>query len=213
MLRRIPILAVAGALTLAIAGGCTDSTGGEATPGGSTGSSDRPTTEPSGTSTGGAEPTEEIPPRPRDLSVEGLEPCSLLTQAQLAQLRDELKFDQPPQSSTSDDRYKAPTCGFEQSREPFHAIDLMLVTSEGVEPWLSGNRNVDAWLVSVGGYPAVDYKLKGSADAECVTSVDVADGQQMIVDLIPVEREDYKQLCQMTERVAGLALQTLQTLR
>jgi hypothetical protein len=143
-----------------------------------------------------------------------VKPCSLFTHAQLGQLRDQLKLDEPPRSYTSKDtHYHAPTCGLEQSREPFDPIDLMVVTSEGAESWLSGNRNVDAWPVTVGGYPAVDYKLAGSEDTECVTSVDIADNQQLIVDFIPLERRDYKQLCQTTEQVATMALQTLQTLK
>jgi hypothetical protein len=188
--------------------GCTSSTGGDPAPDENrTPSSDE---QPDSSSA----PNEELPPRPRDLTVDGVEPCTLFTKAQLNQLRSELQLDKPPKAYTSKDtHYKAPTCGLEQSREPFDSIDLMVVTSEGAETWLSGDRNVDAWQVSVGGYPAVDYKLKGSDDAECVTSVDVADGQQMIVDFIPLERRDYKQLCQTTEKVAGMALQTLQTLK
>lgn len=214
--RRIPLLAVAVALALAATTACTDSTGGVATPGptgGSTASSETGATDPSDPSSGGAEPTVDVPPRPRELSLDGIEPCSLFTQAQLTQLRDQLKIDQPPRPHTTGDRYKAPACGLEQSREPFHSFTVMLITSEGVGPWLSGERNVDAWLASVGGYPAVDYKLKGSDDDECATAVDVADGQQLTVDLIPVERQDYRKLCQMTEQVAAMALQTLQTLR
>lgn len=187
--------------------GCTSSTGGDPTP--DQNGNETSTRQPGGSSA----PSEELPPRPRDLSLDGVEPCSLLTKTQLDQLRSELQLDKPPRSYTSDDtHYKAPTCGLEQSREPYDSIDLMVVTSEGAEIWLSGERNVDAWQVSVGGYPAVDYKLRGSEDAECVTAVDVADGQQMIVDFIPLERRDYKQLCQTTEKVAAMALQTLQTL-
>ena len=201
-----------GIVTLALAGGCTNATGGEATPR-PTGSVTAPPSEEPSDPPSSAVPTTDIPPRPRDLSLDGVKPCSLFTSAQLAQLQSQLKIDKPPRVHTTGDHYKAPACLLEQSREPFHSFDAMLVTSEGIEPWLSGNRNVDAWLVSVGGYPAVDYKLKGTDDAECATSVDVADGQQLIVDLIPLERADYHQLCRMTEQVATMAVQTLQTLR
>ncbi|MGH3879711.1 MAG: DUF3558 domain-containing protein [Actinophytocola sp.] len=197
-----------------LAVGCTDSTGGVATPGGGDSGNESSVENPSEVPSSNSAPTEEIPPRPRELSLEGVKPCSLLTPTQLGQLRSQLQLDNPPRSYTSTDaHYKAPTCGLEQSREPFDAIDLMVVTSEGAESWLTGDRNVDAWLVSVGGFPAVDYKIKGSEDVECVTALDVADGQQMIVDFIPLERRDYKELCQVTEQVAAMALQTLQTLR
>ena len=104
-------------------------------------------------------------------------------------------------------------CSIAQSAEPFNSVDVLLVTTEGIEPWLSGKRNVDAWLVSIAGYPAADYKLAGTEDEECVTAVDVAEGQQLMVDLQALQETDYKQLCETTERVAAMALQTLQTLR
>lgn len=199
-----------GLLTLGLTVGCTDSRSGVATPGPTGSASDEPTTEPSGeTSSGSSEPNAEIPDRPRDLKLDGLEPCSLVTHDQSKQLG----FDLEPRSRTTDDRFKAPACVLEQSQEPFDSLDILLVTTEGVEPWLSGERNVDAWLVTVGGYPAVDYKTKGTEDEECVTSVDVADGQQMIVDFQALEETDYHQLCQKTEQVAATALQALQTLK
>jgi hypothetical protein len=104
-------------------------------------------------------------------------------------------------------------CTVEQSQEPFNAIDIILVTTEGIEPWLSGKRNVDAWPVTVGGYPAVDFKLMGTEQSECVTSVDVAEGQQLMIDFQPLEDADYRELCAKTETIAGIALQTLQTLK
>lgn len=215
MSKSISSAVLVGLIVLTAAVGCTDTTGGVATPGsteGATESSGEPqeTQVPSST---GASPTTEIPPRPRDLSLEGIKPCSLFTPAQRTQLRDELQLDREPEEYTTGDNFKAPACDLGQSREPFDEFTLMLISSEGVEPWLSGKRNVDAWLTSVGGYPAVNYKLMGTDTAECATAVDVAEGQQMTVDTVPVERRDYQQLCQLTERVASMALQTLQTLR
>lgn len=212
-MRRSSVLAVVGLLTIALAGACTDATGGQAVPpegtngGSAEPSTDSPSTEPS---SGGAEPTVEIPPRPRDLSLDGVEPCSLLTQAQLGQLATRFRFDEPPVPDTGE---SGPYCTLSQSAEPFNAIDIVLVTGEGIDPWLSGDRNVDAWLVSVAGYPAASYKLAGTEDEECVTSVDVAEGQQLTVDLQPLVDTDYRELCRITEQVATMATQTLQTLR
>lgn len=213
-MRRTVALAVAGLLTVALAGACTDSTGGEATPtGGATESSaEPPSEEPSDSSSSGAEPTVEIPPRPRELSLEGVEPCSLLTQAQLAQLAAQFKFDEPPESDTRDSG-ETPQCSVQQSAEPFNSVDVLVVTDEGIEPWLSGKRNVDAWLVSIAGFPAASYKLMGTEDEECVTSVGVADGQQLTVDLQTLVDTHYRELCRVTEQVATMATETLQTLR
>lgn len=159
----------------------------------------------------GSEPTVEIPPRPRDLSLDGVEPCSLLTQPQLAQIAAQFKFDLPAESAVWPD--KTPYCSVRQSAEPFNTFDIELITDEGIEPWLTGERNVDAWLVSIAGYPAANYKLMGTEDEECVTSVGVAEGQQLTVDLQTLVDTDYRELCRVTEQVATMATQTLQTLR
>jgi hypothetical protein len=207
------VLAIVGVLTIALAGACTDTTGGVATPGAGETTSDDPSEPPTGSSSGSAEPTVDIPPRPEDLSLDGVEPCSIFTPAQLAEVKSKFKFDEPPEAGKSDDAFDAPMCTLAQSAEPFNNIDVLLVSTEGIEPWLSGKRNVDAWLVSVAGFPAVDYKLKGTEDEECVTSVGVADGQQVMVDLQALQDTDYHQLCQITEQVATMATKTLQSLR
>lgn len=208
-MRRTAVLAVVGVLTIALAGACTDATGGQAVPPDGE-PTETPGGDPAAPSSDGSEPTVEIPPRPRDLSLDGLEPCALLTQPQLDQLATRFKFDEPPEADTGE---AGPYCTVSQSAEPFNAIDIVLVTDEGIEPWLSGKRNVDAWLVSIAGYPAANYKLMGTEDEECVTSVGVADGQQLTVDLQALEDTDYRELCRITEQVATMATQTLQTLR
>ena len=208
------MLAAAGLLTIALAGACTDSTVGQATPGGA-GSTETDTGSPDGEgSPSSSAPTVEIPPRPQDLSVEGVDPCALFTQAQRTQLAGQLGFDEPPEPDTLEvDGVSMPACWVSQSAEPFNAFKLSLVTNEGIDAWLTGERNVDAWLVSIAGYPAVNYKLMGTDQSECVTSVGVADGQQLTVDLQPLERMDYRKLCEITESVATMATETLKTLR
>jgi len=200
---------VAGTLALGLVTSCSGQEPGEAVPGnGSTGESSSGS-EPE-TPSGGTEPTVAIPPRPADLPLDDVEPCSLFTKPQLT----ELGIDQEPETGTNDDQLKGPTCTLEiSSKEPFYSFTAQLITDRGVDFWLTGERNVDAWLVSVGDYPAVDFKTKGVDDQECITTVDVADGQQLMVDVSPLEDVDYKKLCPMSENVAAMALQTLQTLR
>ncbi|MCT2586001.1 DUF3558 domain-containing protein [Actinophytocola gossypii] len=202
-------------MTIAIAGACTDSTVGQATPGGA-GSTETSPPEGGGSdeSSGSASPTVEIPARPQDLSLEGVDPCALLTQAQLTQLAGQMGFDEPPVPDTRETAgVSMPACLVGQSAEPFNAFQLSLVTNEGIDVWLAGDRNVDAWLVSIAGYPAVNYKLMGTEDEECVTSVGVAEGQQLTVDLPTLVDTDYRKLCEITESVATMATETLKTLR
>lgn len=214
MHKRGLVLTIIGLVVLACGVACTDSTGGIATPGATVSETDPPTDPPTDEpSSGSPEPTVEIPARPQELSLDGVKPCSLFAQPQLKQLKDQFKFDEPPEADNSGGTYNAPMCSIAQSAEPFNSVDVLLVTTEGIEPWLTGKRNVDAWLVSVGGFPAVDYKLAGTEDEECVTSVGVADGQQLMVDLQALQETDYHQLCQITEKAAAMALQTLQSLK
>jgi hypothetical protein len=101
-----------------------------------------------------------------------------------------------------------------QSQEPFHRYSVSTITTEGIDRWLTGERNVDAWLVSVVGFPAAQFKTLGTERADCATSVGVSEGQQLLVAIAPSAKRELTQdqLCQMTQLAAELALQTLQTL-
>ncbi len=168
------------------------------------------TSETEAPSSSGAEPTVTVPTRPADLPLDGVKPCSLFTEAQLT----ELGIDREPRTGSNNGQLKGPTCTLDvAAKEPFYTYTAQLITDMGVEEWLTGKRNVDAWLVAVGDYPAVNFKTMGVDDEECITTVDVADGQQLMIDLYPLESVDYRQLCQMSEKAAAMALQTLQTLR
>jgi hypothetical protein len=211
---RTALITLVGVTALMVAG-CTDSTGGVATPGGrDTATSGEPeTTEPSGP-LGGGEPTVEIPPRPADLPLDGVKPCQLFTKAQLTQL----KITDPPSEKTSEGYFVAPGCDLEiATLETFRSYEILTVTQEGIEPWLTGKRNVEAKLSEVAGYPAATYWLLGAEGKnaqDCATAVDVADGQQLMVtaDNDGDRTFTLDQLCQLAETAAGLAMQTLQTL-
>jgi len=205
----IALVAAVGVLTLAA--GCTDRESGEATPG----SSNTSTSTPDGTSSdapsGSESPTVEIPPRPRDLSLDGLDPCTLFTDAQRAQLT----VDDVRSKEASGDHYKGMReCDLEKAtQEPFLTYSVIAATNEGVEFWLGGNRNADAKLISIGGYPAAQFSTKG-VDTDCVVAVGVADGQHIQVEMTPWSG-DFTQddICQASEQAAEMALQTLQTLK
>lgn len=196
--------------------GCTDSTGGVATPGDNGAStSEEPSTggDPS-EPVGGGEPTVEIPPRPADLPLDGIKPCELFTKAQLTQL----KITDPPSAKTSSGYFEAPGCDFEiATLETFRSYEVLTVTQEGIEPWLTGKRNVEAKLSEVAGYPAATYWLRGAEGTnaqDCAAAVDVSDGQQLMVTADNDGDRSFTldQLCQMAEAAAGMATQTLQTL-
>ncbi len=151
-----------------------------------------------------------VPPRPQELKVDGLDPCKLFTKAQL----DEVKVNRQRNSTKAEDPFKgAPICVMDGGDgKVFWTYEVWLITSEGIAPWLGGSRNVDARLVSVGGFPAADYKFLGTTTFDCNTAVDVASGQQLSVGFRPVTRDAFSQneMCQKSEQAAGFALQNLQ---
>lgn len=152
-----------------------------------------------------------IPPRPKEIKVDGLDPCKVMTKAQL----DQIKVDRQrnlvfPQGVLKD----LPYCSMDGGEDKvFWTYDLFLMTTQGIAPWFDKSRRVDAKLVSVGGFAAVDYKGIGTTNVDCSTAVDVANGQQMVVSFMPVTRNKFsqEQMCKKSEEAAGLALQALQT--
>ena len=105
-----------------------------------------------------------------------------------------------------------------EKQPPFYEYSAMSVTNEGIAPWFSGKRNVEAKLSSVAGFAAATYWFRGAHDyntPDCAVSVDVAEGQQLVVDTNNDGGHSFtlEQLCQRAEHAAGLAVQTLQTLR
>lgn len=162
------------------------------------------------------QPTVAIPPRPKALPLDSVEPCSLFD----SQAQKQLQVTDQPESRTSTDVYKAKQCMLNVSTsDENYSYAVSAITTEGIGAWLDGKRTVESKLVSVEGYAAVDYYLKGTGAATgnggCSTSVDVADGQQLMVRMIMFHRGalNQQQECQMTEQAAALAVATLQSAR
>jgi hypothetical protein len=169
-----------------------------------------------GPTTGGGVPSAKppaIPARPKELALNGLDPCKLVTKAQ----SDQVKVTAQRNTVQTEDTFKgAQVCAMDgrDGQANFH-YNLWLITTEGIEPWLSGTRNSDAKLVDVGGFAAATVKVKGTTTFNCETAVDVARGQQMMMEFRPDTRNVYsqEQMCQKSQQAAGLALQTLLTLK
>ncbi len=97
-----------------------------------------------------------------------------------------------------------------------YSYTATVVTTEGIGPWLEGKRNVESKLVSVEGYAAAQYHLPGEGESiDCSTSVDVAEGQQLVIRMTPITTGKFSQdqVCQLSEQAAGLAMTTLQASR
>ena len=210
-LRSRTLLVASVAALAVVATACTDKEAGTPTQAGG----DTPSVEPGGTGTEEPSTTPSIPPRPAELKLDAVNPCSLLTTDQLKQL----KVNRTRERANGTTTYKgAKECVLNVTeQEPYYDYVISAVTTEGIAPWLSGKRNVDVELVSVGGYAAARYDIRGEGptSSDCTTSIDVADGQQLMVSMSPISLKVFsqEQICQMSEQAAGLVLTTLQASR
>jgi hypothetical protein len=207
--KRAGVLASVGLVAAAVLGGCTEVQSGQAV---STPTQGPPSqTAPSGST----QPSVAIPPRPKELNLTGLKACSLFTDAQLVQL----KLDRKRDRTADDSQYKGMAeCFLDANKPPFASYVATAVTNEGIGAWLTGKRNVEAHLSSVVGFAAATYWIRGANGNNtdgCTTSVDVAEGQQLMLYVSNDGGHSFtlEQLCQRAEQAAGMAVQTLQSLR
>ncbi|NUT51244.1 MAG: DUF3558 domain-containing protein [Saccharothrix sp.] len=184
------------ALAAVAAAGCT--TGQVGNPG--------PTSDTSSATTAASTPADSS--RPKEIKLDGVDPCKVLTADQMSQLRvAELARNDSDIVKTGD----VPTCDF-TGRSPRITYGVALVTDKGIEYW-RGDGNVEVEQIEVSGYPAVQLTLTGTSTLDCSVAVDVADGQQLYVDFSPLgEEPSQEQMCDNAKRAAGLALATLPTL-
>ncbi|HET6285545.1 MAG TPA: DUF3558 domain-containing protein [Amycolatopsis sp.] len=194
--RRARVLVSGGVLTLALAG-CTTDTGGQAFP-------DEPALA---SATQGAKAS-ALPPRPAELSLQGVDPCALFTDPQL----DQLKINSKPRAAA--EPIDGPTCVFDSdAAQPFHGYYVRTVTAD-VEEWFTGKRRKNSMTTeptAVGGFPAIENHRDGGTPGDCETLVGVARGQTLAVRAVAITAGGFTmpQLCEMSARAADSALQTL----
>ena len=100
-------------------------------------------------------------------------------------------------------------------QDTFYSFHVLAVTFEGIEEWfIAGNRNVEATLTSIGGFPAAEFHFLDVENEGCTLAIDVKDKQYLQVEMVPTSagfKQD--QICQMSEQAGEMAIATLQTLR
>jgi Protein of unknown function (DUF3558) len=171
------------------------------------------------TTTGGqaepAPPTSAAPTRPRDVRIDGVDPCSLLTEQQRA----ELGLDAQPRRDVGPlppyPGNDIPLCLFGGFRPRSVSLGVAVVTTTGIDLFLSGGLVVDARPIEVSGFPALIAIAPRNTDF-CTVVVDVAPGQTLDVNFRLDGRNagaSLESLCQDAERAAGAAMDTLLTVR
>ena len=180
---------------LTLLAGC--STSGQASP------ADPPTTA-------SAAPTAvPLPPRPRDVPIDDVDPCILLTREQRA----ELQLDQPPQPRREPSLLypgDVSACSI-RGNEPAISVSISLVATAGIEFWTSGQAAADLQPLEIVEFPALVARSQ-TLDDGCKVILDIAPGQLLDVQTRsagadPPIPED--QLCRDAERAASLVVETL----
>ena len=156
-----------------------------------------------------APPAAPAPARPREIRLDGVDPCSLLTPQQRA----ELGFtSQPRPVKAYVDLFRAevPSCtmiGF----KPALGLGVSTVTSVGVERWREGDLAATLEPTSVAGFPAL-VATPTKYTTFCSVEVDVAAAQLIDIQVSdagaqpPVPQSD---LCARGQRAAEAVVATL----
>jgi hypothetical protein len=149
----------------------------------------------------------QLPQRPADLPLQGVDLCALFPQVQL----DALKITSLPRAAPEQD---GPTCVFDaDGAEPVHSYHVRAVPAD-LDQWITGARKKNSMTTepkTIGGYPALtNYRAAGDP-ADCETLVGVAKGHTLAVQTFAITRGKLTQpqLCDMSAHAADVALQTL----
>lgn len=113
--------------------------------------------------------------RPREVRVDGVDPCSLLTQEQ----RQVLGVDRPPIGGESFVFQGSQDCLYRNSSDET-GYNVTLVTSEGLREYVAtGEGKVPIRQLQIAGFPAVELRPPPDAGGNlfCLLGVDVVDGQ------------------------------------
>jgi hypothetical protein len=161
-----------------------------------------------------ATPTIDLPPRPRDVPLDGLDPCTLLT-PHLAEL--ELEDRDPLLTVASTRIYggESSLCTARGYEPRAIGVGIDAITIAGIERYTVEGVDATVDPVDVRGFPAVLVFQEHRPQA-CTVIVDVSAGQLLDVQfrdggrLPPIPLPT---LCEDAQRTAGLAMDTLLTLR
>jgi predicted small lipoprotein YifL len=163
------------------------------------GGSDAPTGPPQAAAP--APPAQKLPPRPRELKVDGVDPCSLVT----PQIRAQAGVTSQGQADPSSTDNALRGCGYDNfPQHPTAALDVNLATNQDTSGFLFFP---DAVASTVAGFGAVDSPDSAAgADHSCVVRVDVAENQGLWVSLYNTLGDDtaatHAQMCQRAHTVA-----------
>jgi hypothetical protein len=195
-------LAAGTAVTMMALAGCTTTQAGQAQPAGRATNTYQVPTNGAGAIS--------LPPRPGDVPLTGVDPCTLLTPAQQTTLGVTAGVPGPPVQLLDN----SPTCNYRfADHTPGAEYTVAVDTVAGIQRYLDPNLADIIKAVSVNGFPALDITLKPPDLLQgCTTAVSVANGQMFTVNLgQPAGGTTTTQSCARTEQVAAAVLAAAQT--
>ena len=199
--RRFGLVLGAAAMVLAGIGGCTMDTPGVAT-------TETPPSQSTSSTSSRTSTTRPPSTRPREVKVDGVNPCDLLSQGQLQQF----SIDSPPRPD-KDTTFQTPTCNF-YSDSTRTGVRLTPVANVGIERFEPGAVTGDVKIRTIQGFPAREIHTPGSSAGNdfCTVVVDVADGQvlhTMFNEDGSKQPMSTEAVCQKANDAANAAMTTL----
>lgn len=152
----------------------------------------------------------QLPPRPRDVRIDGVDPCSLVTPAQRAGLGLDDRVD-PFVDQSRLYQGSVPSCHLERPAPRNALIALGVVTTVGIDLFADGSLDADIRAASVRDFPAIVAVPRRFHDY-CSVEIDVAPGQLIDVQfgdvaLPPPIPQD--ELCRDAEQLGKAVMDTL----
>jgi hypothetical protein len=183
--------ALSAALTLT---GCTDVSDGSPLPEDTVTTGSEPaTTDP----TTSSEPSSE---RPREIRLDGKDPCGLIPQADWPKFHIER-----PGQVRENPNFKSPQCYYPGTDAGFN---VTLVTTESIGDW--ADRDVEIKDVDpIENFPTITME-NNLDERACYAAVDVADGQYLLTTTTPDPNDpDQLEKCDLAYQLAESAMKTL----
>ncbi len=178
---------------------------------GTTSGSPSPSPTAGRSSSAGVTPSEgQLPPRPREIILDGVDPCALWTSAQLAQLA----VGPAPKKGTStagDEMCSFDAASIQPPKASFSA--LLVLDHDVMDDFLPEDGDT---VIDVDGFPAILQTAPATGPQPCAVLVSTADGQYLEIRLTYGSTEAHlsgEQACDLTSKAATFAMQTLQTQR
>ncbi|RKT53453.1 DUF3558 domain-containing protein [Saccharothrix australiensis] len=155
------------------------------------------------TTSGRTTPSTSNAPRPREVKLDHVKPCDLLTTQQLSALR----IDRPGREVASE-TYESTGCTWTVNGANNR---LVPVTKEGIGVWSGGSRTGrPAKIDPILGFAAITVTLP-SDERHCDVMVDTTDGQYLVAafTVSPSFVDQFPKPCDGARRLAEAAMQNL----